>query len=340
MLLLAKGLAAHPGIESMVVTGSGTLLAERCRADGIPLREASWSMGIDPRVMAPLLGILHPAMIVHAHDQHAHTLADAAARIRSSPVVVTRRVEFPVRHPARWHRASQVIALSSAVRDRLITGGVETARITVIPPAVDLAAVDESAPPRWPESIPQPATGSPLVVCIAALTPEKGLDTLLDAAALLLQSHPDLQWIVLGEGRLRAELTQKRAALGLEQVVALPGHLDHPAAILAHATLMVQPSRSEGFGSSILDALSLGIPVVASNVGGLPESLAAGGGLLVPADDAAALAQSVAELVDDHALRERLGGDGRIAAEQFDLPVMVSRTVEVYRSALMNRAKQ
>jgi len=338
VLLLAQGLASVPGIESVVLTGEDSLLAERCRLAGVAVHGVTWSMGLDPRVVRGLLSRLDPDTIVHAHDQHAHALADAAARIRGGRVVVTRRVEFPIRHPARWHRTTHAIALSRAVAARLAGIGLPDDRITVIPPAVALS--EGPTEQGWPDEVPHPAAGAPFILCIAALTPEKGLDVLFDAAARLAGEHPSLTWIVLGEGRDRKALARRRADLGLEEIVSLPGHIEHPEVVLARATLLVQPSRSEGFGSSVLDALALGIPVVASDAGGLPESLAQGGGLLVPAGDAAALADAIHALLLDPAQRERLSGDGRIAAEGFSIPRLVSRTVEVYRSAAMTNTSR
>jgi glycosyltransferase involved in cell wall biosynthesis len=333
VLLLARGLTAHPKVETLVLTGGATTLAERCRAADVTVHGVTWSMGLDPRVVAGLLALCTPGTILHAHDQHAHTLADAASRLRSAPVIVTRRVAFPVRHPARWQRVAHAIALSGAVRDRLRAAGVTEERITIIPPAVDLDLLDP--PPPWPAAVPPRQGDRPYVVCVAALTPEKGLDVLLDAAAQLAASHPDIGWIILGEGPMRTELETRRDALGLRERVTFPGHVEHPEAVIATATVLVQPSRSEGFGSSVLDALALGVPVVASDAGGLPESLAGGGGVQVPAGDAGALAREVALLLDDPARRERLGGDGRVAAEGFALPRLVSRTLEVYRSVAM-----
>lgn len=335
VLFLTRGLAGMPGIESVLLTGEDSLLADRCRAAGVAVHGVTWSMGLDPRVVGGLLSRLGPDTIVHAHDQHAHTLADAAARIRGGRIVVTRRVEFPIRHPARWQRTTHAIALSRAVAARLKAIGVRDDRITVIPPGVE--SLDGGCEQSWPAEVPLPADGAPFILCIAALTPEKGLDVLFDAAARLKASHPSLIWIVLGEGRDRKALERRRAELGLDQVVSLPGHIERPEAVLARATMMVQPSRSEGFGSSVLDALALGIPVVASDAGGLPESLAQGGGLLVPAGDAVALADAVHGLLIDSAQRERLSGDGRVAAEGFSIPKLVSRTIEVYRSAAMTK---
>lgn len=336
VLLLARGLASLPEVETSVVTGVGTTLAERLSAAGVPVHPVHWSMGLDPRVVGALLGELAADVIVHAHDSHAHTLADAAIRIRGGRLVVTRRVEFPIRRAGHWRRVDRVIALSGPVRDRLIAAEVPADRITVIPPGVDLAALE--SPPPWPAAVDLALAERSFLVTVAALTPEKGVDVLLDAAAHLQASHPEITWIVLGDGPQRDRLLARRKALGLEAVVMLPGHVEHPEAVVARARVMVQPSRSEGFGSSVLEALALGIPVVATQAGGLPESLAAGGGLLVPPGDPAALAGAVARILDDPALHERLSGDGRAAAEGFSAARLVSRTLDVYRSLAMTTA--
>lgn len=334
VLLLAKGLAAIPGVYTSVVTGNGTILAERLGTAGVTLHGVTWSMGLDPRVVTTLLGELTPGTIVHAHDSHAHTLADAAIRLRKAHMVVTRRVDFPIRQAARWQRVERAIALSTPVRDRLLAVGVPEERISIVPPAVDLAML-EPLPP-WPAAVPMRTPASRFVVCVAALTPEKGIDVLLEAAARMHPTHPQVEWLVLGEGPQRDALLARRKALDLDAVVSLAGHVEHPEAVVARAQVLVQPSRSEGFGSSVLDALALGVPVVASEAGGLPESLAAGGGILVAPGDPGALARGVATILDDPKLHERLSGDGRVAAEGFDVATMVSRTLDVYRSLVLN----
>jgi glycosyltransferase involved in cell wall biosynthesis len=333
VLLLASGLATTPAVETSVLTGVGTPLAIRLKKAGVTVHEVTWSMGLDPRVVGALLSELTPETIVHAHDSHAHTLADAAIRIRAGRLVVTRRVDFPIRQAARWRRVDQAIALSTSVRTRLLAAGVPEDRITVIPPAVDLDALDP--PPPWPAAVRMRTGATPWVICVAALTPEKGIDVLLDAAARVRTTHPDVEWMVLGEGPQRNALLARRKSLGLDDVVAFPGQVEHPEAVVAQATLLVQPSRSEGFGSSVLDALARGVPVLASDAGGLPDSLVHGGGLMVPAGDAEAFAREVRSLLDDPARRERLSGDGRVAAERFAVPQLVRRTLDVYRSPEM-----
>ncbi len=315
-----------------MITGAGTPLAGRLIRDGIPVQTVGWSMGLDPRVVTAVLAASTLGTIIHAHDSHSHTLIDAAARFRPVSRVVTRRLELPIRRPQRWQRVSRAIALSNAIAARLVDAGVPTERITVIPPAIDLDGLDRQ--PLWPADLPP--RPERLVVCIAALTPEKGIDLLIEAAAVLRSHTPDLHWMVVGKGPEHDRLNARARSLGVTDLVTFTGERSDPEAILAHASVAVQPSRSEGFGSSVLDALALGIPVVATGVGGLPEALVAGGGLVVPGGSATALAEGVRTVLDGGALAAEMSAAGRRAVERFSLPRMVSSTIEVYRSLVMS----
>jgi glycosyltransferase involved in cell wall biosynthesis len=118
------------------------------------------------------------------------------------------------------------------------------------------------------------------------------------------------------------------------------GQIAEPLPLIAAASVLVVPSREEAFGTTILDALALGVPVVGAEVGGIPEALAQGGGVTFPAGDAVALAGRIAALAGDVGLREAMGQAGRRAASYFDLPGMVERTLVVYRSVMERVERQ
>ena len=205
VLFLARGLAALPGLDVSVMTGRGTLLADRLAASGVVVHNVAWGPGLDPRVAIHLIGALTPNTIVHAHDSHAFALADAAARWRRVPVVVTRRDMPRITNPRRYRRAAGVIAISEAVRQRLIEGGVDAPRIRIVPDAVDTEDGRKVGASGRGRRIPT-------IVCVAALRVGKGIDVLLDAAAVLRTTRPDARWIVLGEGPERGQLELQRAS--------------------------------------------------------------------------------------------------------------------------------
>ncbi len=338
MLILAAGLAQSQEVDSVVVTGQGTELARRLTAANVPIFVVPWSLGLDPRVALYAMSALQPGAILHAHDSHAHALADALSRMRDTPVVVTRRVTAPIKNPQRYRRADAVIAISDAVRDILLKAGVPAAKLHVVPDAVDLDHLDSLQ--AWPSSIVKPSPETPLIVCVAALTREKGVEVLIDAAAIMRTTHPAARWIVLGEGPERTALEARSAAISLDGVVTLAGFVPEPEAVLRTAAVGVQPSHSEGMGSSVLDALALGVPVVATKAGGLPQALAHGGGILVSPNSPVELAGAVARLLDDGEERRRLGDAGRVAAREFGIDRLVERTLDVYRSIALTQGAQ
>ena len=124
--LLARELQRGGLTEQVVVTGVGTELAARLQQDGVRVREVAWRIGLDSRVLLPLLQEVRAgAALLHAHDGHAVTLAGLAALLTGTPLVATRRVDFRLRRPGFWRRASRVIAISSAVADVLLDDGLD-----------------------------------------------------------------------------------------------------------------------------------------------------------------------------------------------------------------------
>jgi glycosyltransferase involved in cell wall biosynthesis len=140
----------------------------------------------------------------------------------------------------------------------------------------------------------------------------------------------------VGGGRDQPQVEEELRAQGLGDRVALLGDRHDVPALLAGADVFVLASRSEGAPLSILEAMAAGLPVVASDVGGVAELVADGAtGLLVPAGEPAALARALARLLDDRALRERMGAAGRARArDRFDLPELRAAHLDLYARVL------
>lgn len=258
---------------------------------------------MDPRAawrLARLLARLAPH-VLHAHDAHALQVARWARRLAPRragrpALVVTRRVDFPLRRPGAWSSADQVIAISEAVRRVLLASDVPAERIRVIPSGVDPDEVRAAAgaPLDIRGRLGLPA-GTPLAVHLAALVPHKDQETLVRAAAAAQAARPDLHWAIAGEGPRRAALEHAIAQLGLASRVHLLGYIDAADALIREANVLVMSSREEGLGSVVLQALALGTPVVATRAGGLAEIVAAP--WLVDVGDAAALGARVVAAV-------------------------------------------
>jgi glycosyltransferase involved in cell wall biosynthesis len=171
-----------------------------------------------------------------------------------------------------------------------------------------------------------------LAVSVGALVPHKDHATLVAAAGRLRDTRPSLHWVIAGEGPLRPALERQIRELDLTGRVHLLGDVPDGRSVLAAGTLCVVSSREEGLNTSVLDAMALGVPVVSTDAGGLPEALAQGAGLLCPRADPAALAMLVARVADDAELRARLAATARSRVTQFSSARMATGMLSVYHS--------
>jgi len=177
-----------------------------------------------------------------------------------------------------------------------------------------------------------------VVVCFTGnLIPRKGLDVLIDAAAIASATRPGLHVVAIGRVPVgnrvdhRAGYEAQVARLGLRERFHFAGFVDDVRAAVADAQMLVLPSRQEPFGRSIIEAMALGTPVIASRVGGIVEIVDDGQtGLLVAPEDAADLAAAIGRLADDAAERMRLAEAARAAIqERFDLALLTRRIEDV-----------
>ena len=196
-------------------------------------------------------------------------------------------------------------------------------RIAIVPNPVDLDHVRTRAAETvepWAER----TKDRRLVVGAGRLIPLKGYHTLIEALPLL---PPDVHAIVMGEGPERAALESQADRLGVRERLRLVGDRDNPWSYMARAEVFAHPSRSEAQSLAFVEAMTLGIPIVGtSGSAGIRESLEDGRrGLLVPPADAQALADAIARLLAEPALREALVSRARIAAEEHALSVVADR---------------
>lgn len=279
------------------------------------------------------------ACAVHAHTSHGHTLALLATTGLNVPVLVTRRVDFPLKRGwlSRWKygpRVQRFIAVSSAVGHILSRGGIETTRVSVIRDGVNPTRIAEVQTGHFKQEFNIPAHAV-LVGCIAHLTDHKDHRTLLDAWAQVERRSPDAWLAIIGTGELEATLKSHAATLGLQHIVFTGFRRDIPA-ILHSLDIFTLSSHLEGLGSSVMDAMLAGVPVVATRAGGIPELVThERTGLLVPIRDPSALADALCRVIVDRDLRQRLGIAGRYAAEPaFTAQRMVDEHVALYQELM------
>jgi glycosyltransferase involved in cell wall biosynthesis len=254
--------------------------------------------------------------LVHLHTGRADWLGGLAAWQLALPAITTRRMDRPVSRGLRkrflYRRVvRRAVAISPAVRERLIRGGVAPETTRVIPSAVDPDATQPRAGRSATRAREDLKADTPCLLVLVSLVARKGIDVLLDALAQLDVPSPQPVLWIAGDGPERGALEQRARALGLTQRVRFLGQREDAGDLLAACDVFVLPSRLEGLGVAALEAMAAARPVVASAVGGLAEAVVhERTGLLVPPEDPGALAAALARLLRDPSLRARLGDAG------------------------------
>lgn len=333
--LLVQMLAWRSGYLQHLVAGRGSRLASSLSPAGPPVTPVAWTTAHDPRA---LLGIFtqirhlrdahRGQILIHAHDSHALALAILVARALSIPCIATRR---SVTAPGLlWQLPDRVIAISHAVENALLSGGVAPSRIVRIPSAVSLAAMTRVSP----RGFHTPDGGAPVIAAVGAMTAEKGHGTLIEAFGLLRKRVPEAVLVLVGDGPVRADLEALVERRGLAGQVRFHGESNDALGVIGTANVLAQPSLREALGTTVLEAMALGTPVVATRTGGLEELLADGAGLLVAPGDPWELAEGLERVLTDALLRAAMVHEARARVVEYDAPTVADRVARVYRSAL------
>ena len=277
--------------------------------------------------------------IVHAHDPHGVAMAALALSMstqpKRAPLVAARRVDFRLKGNAlsRWKydQVDLFICSSEAIRRILLADGVAPERAVTVHEGIDLGHVAAAPVAPLHEELWLPH-GSPVVGNIGALVPHKGQRHFIEAAALVVRRVPDARFVIAGEGELRESLEHQVRHLGLEKHVILTGFRPDVLSVLKAFDIFVMSSVTEGLGTSLLDAMACGKPIVATTAGGIPEVVEDGRtGILVPPRDHHAMAEAIVRLLQSEPLRRRMGDAGSsLVNARFSAERMVADTLQAY----------
>lgn len=345
MLLTVLGMRALGHRAMLVAHGAGEL---RQRAqEGLELIALAPKTEMDLNAawrLSRLIKQLSPD-VVHAHDPHGVAMAALAlsmsTQLAKPPLVAARRVDFHLRGNAlsRWkyRQVDCFICASEAVRRMLIADGVPSARAVTVHEGIDLGHVDAAPAADLHAELWLPH-GSPVVGNVAALVAHKGQRHLIEAAAIVVKRVPDARFVIAGEGELRPALERQIKEHHLEKHVFLAGFRPDILSVHKGFDIFVMSSVTEGLGTSLLDAMACGKPVVATTAGGMPEVVDEGAtGLLVPPRDHQAMAEAIVKLLTNPEWRARMGAAGRARVRaKFSAERMVQDTLEIYRRVAMH----
>jgi glycosyltransferase involved in cell wall biosynthesis len=337
--------------EAAYLLSHKTHLVDELEALGVPTHDLRGNHAADPRWTARLRSLLDTGDfdILHAHSPlpaaQARPVVHALPRVRRPAFVYTEHNRWPshsrgtrLANRATFGANDAVIAVSNEVRDSLAPrwrGGTH-----VVVHGIDVEAVARLRADR--DEVRAELRVAPdeiMVVTVANFRASKGHRDLFAAAKLVAEAGAPVRFVVVGQGPLAAELEVERRRLALGDGLTIVGYRADAARITAAADLFVLASHHEGLPVAVMEALAAGVPVVATDVGGLPEAITEGvSGRLVPVADPGRLAQAVVELADDPQQRRRLAEGAGAAADRFSAARSEAEIEAIYRTALARAA--
>ena len=344
---LVNGLDRSRVVSSIVGCKRGDGLKDRLAAD-VAVFEFDRRDGNDPMIVARLLSLFRRERpdIVHTHSWGTLCEGLIAARLAGIRHVVHGehgtmdiRPRNVVIQRWAWRRMDAVLSVSSRLADRMADQiGFARARIHVIRNGIDTGRFRPAlrADARASLGI---AEDECVIGTVGRLVPVKDQAGLIEALARLNERGVRARALIAGDGPLRGELEALAAVRGVGQSVTFLGARSDVERVLAALDIFVLSSVSEGLSNTILEAMASGVPVVATRVGGAEESVEEGRtGMLVPASSPGDLADALAGLAHDHALRAQFGAAGRLKAErEFSLEAMTDAYTDFYTGLVTGR---
>jgi len=353
ILDLAQGLRGEGASPTILCPGHGAL-ARRAEVAGLPVVDVQKGRGLDVTAIRGLRrGWTRGEYdIVHTHNGRTALIGSMAkAFTRRGVLVSTEHFLTPARlsrrgvsallsrklHHWRENRTRMTVAISCAVRDAIVLRGeTDPRKIRVVPNGICDPALGSLEDPQLVRERLQIPANAPLIVCAARLEKEKCVHVLIDAMETLLASRPDARCVIAGAGAEEPELRRQIARAEVGHAVQLIGFQSDPLSLIRAADVFVLPSIAEPFGLVLLEAMGLGVPVLATRAGGPMEIVLHGQtGLLVEPHKSEAMAAALWNCLDQPTLARQFGCAGRQRyLARFTAAQMAREMLAVYRECL------
>jgi glycosyltransferase involved in cell wall biosynthesis len=334
---------AKRGFRVLIVCQPGSRLGLEAQRRGLSVRAISMAKAFDAWACWRLRRLMRMEAVdlVHTHSSVDAWVAGFAAKSLHLPVVRGRHVSIPVKRRRNFvynALCDRIISSGEAIRQVLITGGVDPEKIVAIPAGVDVTqfhpAVSGAAVRQEFE------LHGPVIGTVAMFRHSKGHRILLQAIPEILEREPKAEFLWVGDGIGRAAVQQEVAEAGLAAKVRLIGFREDIPACMAAMDMVVLPStKSDGVPQVVIQALAMRKPVVASAIGGVPEVIQhQRTGLLVSPNDPQALADAVMQVLrDPQSAAEWAQAGGQLIDTHYTLERMIDRTAAVYTAVLVEK---
>ncbi len=329
-------------IKQYILCVAGSAVETFCIHSHIPYFSADKRSSVDVFFARKIASICrkNKVNIVHTHDSHAHTFAVLANDLfgNRSAIIVSRRVDFPVsksffsRYKYNHSAVKFILCVSDKIRE-ITSASLKRPEVAVtVHSGIDVRRFENSRNTGVLHKEFGLSEKTKIVGNVAALAPHKDYFTFIDTAAIVCRKDLDVCFFMVGDGPMHSELKNYVKQSGFASRIIMTGFRSDIPAILPEFDVFLITSETEGLGTSILDAFACGVPVVATDAGGIPEIVIHDiTGLVAPVKDIVTLARNTERLLADGSMSERLTKGASDHLKAFSTTATAAATLKYYR---------
>jgi len=317
------------------------------KSRGIPVHEIQSRCRYDPRVILGIVSLVKKFNIdiLHTHEAKSDLLGCLAAKITHTPIVSTmhgwitnsRKQKIYTKIDKKIARYfDRVIVVNAQMRDVLLQEGIPDGIISLLHNCIVKENYYRDQPKGYIRRYLGKEIRYPVIGTLGRLSPEKGHVDFVDAASIVLTRGYKAHFVIVGDGPEAGKIAGMISERGLGSHVTLTGYLRDPRRVLQDFDLMVLPSLSEGFPNVVLEALLMEVPVISTDVGGVPEIIRGGEeGILIPPGDPETMACAIAAFLDDPEKHNRMALQGKkIVEDRFDFRSRTRKLENIYTEVM------
>jgi glycosyltransferase involved in cell wall biosynthesis len=341
-LLTLRGLSQRKH-EVVLMAPTDSPLALRAAELGITIRSVP-RFAMRLRAVSAFHELIrqHKFDVIHLNEPHAMSAAWLAGAHNHSPLLLSRRIGFPLRNnwasQASYRAITKFVANSKDVAQSLIASGIAEENISIVNEGVELPLRITTQKRKAARDLWRIKDDEFLFGCVSVFVPEKGQRHLIEALAQVRPVHPQARLILAGDGSCRADLESLAKRLHHSEVVLFPGFVENVDQIYQALDAFVFPSEFEGLGTALQTAMAYELPCISTSRGALAEVVQAEKTALVAEPDGKEFAAAMLRLLNDANLRKQLGSAARQEVERkFSADLMVENTIRVYESVLQGK---
>lgn len=336
------------GVEAVVGCKKDSQVEAYCKEHNLPFRSLDFKSAYDFSTAREVIRICKDEGfdLVQTHTSKSHTMSVISGLIGLDlPQIMTRRVDFPVkdnwfsRFKYNYSKIVRIICISETIKRITEPDIKDKTKLVTIHSGTD---VEKFAPYKDSDWLRKEFYLPKEVVVIgntSAISGQKDYPTFVSVAEKVLSERRDVHFFIIGDGPERKEIEDLVEKKNLQNKITFTGFRKNIREILPALDVFLFTSQTEGLGTSVLDAMAAGVPIVATNAGGVSEMVNhEQNGLLFPIKDVPQLTSGVLKMLDDPGLVEKLIAGGKKTVQQFSKQKTAQTTVELYKDILKEKA--